>query len=163
MTARLGNNVVFISTIAASLGRRVVCRQATRRVHVLARRRAVTIATFLDVGIEPELTTTIGRVAEIWDHVLRHDAPSTAGLQQRILDEFSWATSGSEVDVGFVFTMGSGCIRTGSPGSSCSAPPRPSVSSFPSSPSLTCSEDKIALSNFNLGETQWLQQFWNLN
>lgn len=70
MTAHLVNNVVYMSTIAASLGRRVVCRQATHRIHVLAHRRLATIATFVAIDIVPKLTTPIQRVAENWDHVL---------------------------------------------------------------------------------------------
>lgn len=89
MTARLANYVVCITTVAASLGRRVVGRQATDRIHVLARRRIVTIATLLAVEIEPKFATPIRRMAKNWDHVLRHDASSTAGLHQRIVDEFS--------------------------------------------------------------------------
>ena len=49
MTACLANYVVCITTVAASLGRRVVGRQTTHRIHVLARRRIVTIATLLAV------------------------------------------------------------------------------------------------------------------
>ena len=146
MTARLVNNVIRISTVAASLGRRVVSHQATHWLHVLARWRAVTITTFLAVKIKPKLITPIRRVAKNWNHVLQHDASSAAGLQQRIVDEFSWTTAGSEVDMGFMFTVRPGYIRTASPAPS-SPPPWPSVRSFPSSSSVTWGEGKNTLSN----------------